>query len=55
MARTIFDWFMLGVCVTVIVLAVTRPLDPMRRTLMIGASVIIGVRRGASLLDRSGG
>jgi hypothetical protein len=55
MRRTIFDWFMIAVCAVIIVMAIIRPLDPMRRTLMIGASVVIGVRRGASLWNTGGG
>jgi len=55
MGRTILDWFMVAVCVAIIVMAIIRPIDPFRRTLMIGASVVIGFRRGASLLDRSAG
>ncbi len=55
MGRTIFDWFMLVVCAVIIAMAIIRPLDPVRRTLMIGASVIIGVRRGASLFNKSSG
>ena len=50
--RKLFDWFMLAVCVALVVLALTRPLDTMRRTLITGASVFIGVRRAASLLSR---
>jgi len=52
MGRTIFDWFIVTVCVAVIVVAVVRPIDPTRRILMIGASVFIGTRRVASLLER---
>ncbi|MBD3366593.1 MAG: hypothetical protein GF405_00295 [Candidatus Eisenbacteria bacterium] len=55
MGRKVFDIFMIAVCVTMIVLALTRPLDTMRRTLVIGASIFIGSRRVFSLINRSSG
>ncbi len=51
MGRKVFDWFMLAVCVALIVLAVTRPLDATRRALVIGASLFIGVRRAIHLVN----
>jgi hypothetical protein len=55
MARTVFDLLMLVVCATIIILALTRPLDPVRTTVIIGASIIIGLRRGVLLFNRERG
>ena len=55
MGRTILDWFLIGVCIVMVVLSLTRPIDSMRRTLIIASSVFIGVRRGIDLINRSGG
>ena len=54
MGRAVFDWVMIGLCVAIVVLSLTRPIDPTRRTLIIVASVYIGLRRGISLLNRTG-
>jgi hypothetical protein len=53
MGRKVFDIFMVAVCATMIVLALTRPLDTVRRTLVIAASVFVGARRAISLVNRS--
>jgi len=52
MGRKLFDLFMVAVCATMIVLALTRPLDTVRRTLVVAASVFVGARRVVSLIRR---
>ncbi|MBD3348987.1 MAG: hypothetical protein GF400_07305 [Candidatus Eisenbacteria bacterium] len=53
MARNILDWVMLAVCAAIIVLAFGGSVDPTRRTLMVLASLFIGVRRGIALFNRN--